>query len=101
MNASPPEFNPAGLFLLRCPLNRVPLRRLEPAERTALNERIRAGQVHTRRGRRVSEPLEDGLIGADGQWIYRVAGGIPQMLVDEALDAGQGQGTLPPPRSTG
>ena len=82
--------NPALLEILCCPETRQPLR-IAPSEvLTALNQRIRAGGVRTHAGQPVTEPCEAGLLREDGRVLYPVRGGLPILLIAEALplDAG-------------
>ncbi len=50
----------------------------------ALNARIAAGQVKNRGGQAVSTPVKEGLVRADGKYLYVVDDDIPVMLIDEA-----------------
>ena len=73
------------LEILACPEDKTPVRLAEQAELDALNERIRAGGVTNRGGEAVSEEIIEGLIRADGQFLYPVRDDIPIMLIDEAV----------------
>lgn len=77
--------NPALLEILCCPETRQPLRVAPPEILAALNERIRAGGVCNRAGQLVREPCEAGLLREDGRALYPVRGGLPILLVAEAL----------------
>jgi uncharacterized protein YbaR (Trm112 family) len=73
------------LEILVCPDNLTPVRVAEAHELAALNARIRAGGVKTRGGQDVTEEVKEGLIRADGKYLYIVDNDIPVMLIDEAI----------------
>ena len=47
---------------------------------------MRAGRVHTRGGRAVTEPIAEGLVREDGRILYAVDDGIPVMLIEESIE---------------
>jgi uncharacterized protein YbaR (Trm112 family) len=73
------------LEILVCPDDLTPVRLATAAELTALNARIAAGEVKTRGGQVVSAPVKEGLVRADGKYLYVVDDDIPVMLIDEAI----------------
>ena len=73
------------LKILRCPETRQEVRLAEPELLAQVNAGIAAGTVHNRNGQRVQAPVEAGLVRADGRFLYPVRGGVPVMLVEEAL----------------
>ncbi|MGD8329444.1 MAG: Trm112 family protein [Acidobacteriota bacterium] len=73
------------LEILACPDDKSPVRVAEQAELDALNERIRAGSVQNRGGEAVTEVVSEGLVRADGKYLYPVRDDIPIMLIDEAI----------------
>jgi uncharacterized protein YbaR (Trm112 family) len=73
------------LEILVCPDNLTPVRLAEAAELEKLNARIRSGGVKTRGGQDVTTEVKEGLIRADGQYLYVVDNDIPVMLIDEAI----------------
>ncbi len=73
------------LEILVCPDNLTPVRLAASGELDALNARIRAGSVKTRGGQDVTTEVKEGLIRADGQYLYVVDNDIPVMLIDEAI----------------
>jgi len=73
------------LDILVCPDDLTPVRLATDAELTALNARIAAGQVKNRGGQPVATAVKEGLVRADGKYLYVVDDDIPVMLIDEAL----------------
>jgi uncharacterized protein YbaR (Trm112 family) len=73
------------LEILVCPDDLTPVRLAETHELSALNERIRAGQVKTRGGQPVAAEVKEGLVRADAKYLYVVDNDIPVMLIDEAI----------------
>ena len=73
------------LDILVCPDDLTALRVATAAELTALNARIAAGGVKNRGGQAVTTPVKEGLIRADGKYLYVVDDDIPVMLIDEAI----------------
>lgn len=73
------------LAILVCPEDKTPVTQADAATLEALNARITAGQVKNRGGQPVTEPVTEGLIRADGKYLYPVRDDIPVMLIDEAL----------------
>ena len=72
--------------ILCCPETHQGLRPAEGAVVEKLNRQIAAGQLQNRAGATVKEPLEGGLVRADGKYVYPVRGNLPIMLVDEAIE---------------
>ena len=58
------------LDILVCPDDLTPLRLATAAELSALNARIAAGQMKTRGGQAVSTQVKEGLVRADGKYLY-------------------------------
>lgn len=73
------------LAILCCPETHQPLTLASAQALEAVNRRIAAGGVKNRSGESVSEKLEGALIRSDGQLLYPVRGGIPVMLIDQAI----------------
>jgi uncharacterized protein YbaR (Trm112 family) len=73
------------LEILVCPDDKTPVRLASATELDALNARIRAGGVQNRGGQAVSREVPEGLIRADGKYLYPVDNDIPVMLIDEAI----------------
>ena len=73
------------LDILCCPETRQDLRLAGSEELQILNSAIGRGEVLDALGRTVTESVEDALVRADGLRAYPVRGGIPVLLVDDAL----------------
>ena len=73
------------LEILVCPDDLTPVRLATDAELSALNAKIGAGQVKNRGGQAVTAPVKEGLVRADGKYLYVVDDDIPVMLIDEAI----------------
>ena len=70
--------------LLRCPITG---QTVTPAPENVirdLQQQQQSGALHARGGETV-EPFEDGLLTADGAWLYPIRSGIPVMLSGEAI----------------
>jgi uncharacterized protein YbaR (Trm112 family) len=73
------------LEILVCPEDKTPVRPAEAPLLDALNARIRQGGVKTRGGQPVTTEIKEGLVRADGKYLYPVDNDIPVMLIDEAI----------------
>ncbi len=73
------------ISLLCCPETRQTLRLAEPLQIEQLNAQIKMGTIRNRGGQVVAEPLDGGLVRADGKVLYPVRQDIPVMLVEEGL----------------
>lgn len=80
------------LDLLVCPSTRQPLSLLDARGLQALNAAIAAGGVQRADGSAQAEPLAEALVTRDRRWIYRVEDGIPVLLAEDAIAAGQVDG---------
>ena len=80
--------DPELLSVLCCPETRQSLRPAGAELLTDLNQRVAAGSLRNRGGQVVSERLDDGLVRADGKFLYPVRNHIPVMLVEAAIPLG-------------
>jgi uncharacterized protein YbaR (Trm112 family) len=76
------------LEILVCPEDKTPVTLASAETLAALNARIAAGGAKTRGGAAVTEPVTEGLVRADGKYLYPVREDIPVMLIDEAIPLG-------------
>ena len=70
--------------LLRCPISGQTLKAAPENLLRDLRQSQHAGALRTRGGEN-AEPFEDGLLTADGAWLYPIRSGIPVMLAGEAI----------------
>lgn len=77
------------LDILCCPISKQSLLPLSAARLQALNEGIARSLVHQQDGKLLDIPLKQALISSEQKWIYRIDDGIPVLLSDEAIAAGQ------------
>ena len=71
--------------ILCCPETRQELRTAEAPLLEKLNREMAAGRLRNRAGSPVREPIEAGLVRADGKFLYVIRHNLPIMLVDEAV----------------
>lgn len=77
--------DPDLLSILCCPETHQPIAPAEPALVEKLNRQIAAGQLRNRAGLEVKDPIDGGFVRQDGKYLYPVRGGIPDMLIDDAI----------------
>lgn len=77
--------DPQLLEILACPEDKSPVREAEPGLIASLNEAIAAGRIRNRSQQSVTEPLDGGLVRADGKWLYPIRDEIPILLMEEAI----------------
>ncbi|HSH95229.1 MAG TPA: hypothetical protein VK968_13840 [Roseimicrobium sp.] len=70
---------------LCCPETHQDLTIADAATVETLNQRIAAGTVKNKAGKNVSGKIDGGLIRSDRKALYPIRGGIPVLLVDEAI----------------
>lgn len=73
------------LSILRCPETRQTLVVADDSLIHTLNQQIAAGQLRSRSGTVVQEKLDGGLVRADREVLYPIRGGLPILLIDEAI----------------
>ncbi|MCU0754309.1 MAG: Trm112 family protein [Xanthomonadales bacterium] len=71
-----------------CPVTHVPLTALDPRRRELLNLAIRRGEIRDGEGPR-REPLSAGLMTRDGQRVYPIEDGIPNLLPEAGIPTHQ------------
>ena len=78
--------DPELLEILVCPETHQPVKPAGDELLGALNERIKAGGVKNHQGEPVASSVDEGLVREDGQCLYLIEDGIPNMLIDERID---------------
>jgi len=73
------------LTILRCPVTHKGLSLLKKDKLEKINAAIVAGDVSTRDGVSLTEPLSEALVTDDGKRIYPVDDGIPVLLESESI----------------
>ncbi len=73
------------LKILCCPETHQEVRLAEAVVIDKLNGQIAAGTLKNRAGQLVQDKIEEGLIRADGKFLYPIRRNIPVMLVDEGI----------------
>ena len=76
------------LKVMCCPETHQELRPADAGLIRNLNEQIEAGTLKNRAGQTVKEKIDDGLVRADGKYLYPLRRGVPVMLVDAAIPLG-------------
>ncbi len=77
--------DPAILKCLCCPETHKPLALADPALIGKLNDQLLAGKLRNRVGQPLASRLDGGLLRQDGKFLYPIHGGLPVLLVDEAI----------------
>ena len=73
------------LEILCCPETKQNLFVAEPALIEALNQKIAGKELKNRKGEKVSEKIDGGLVRTDKKFLYPIRSDIPIMLIDEAI----------------
>jgi len=71
-------------FLI-CPNSKQTLTPMNVKELKFLNDKIAAGQLFTKRGEKINEPLDGALLTKNGTAVYPIRGGIAVMLSEESI----------------
>lgn len=75
----------ALLDILACPETKEAVRLAPDSVVEDVNGMIEAGTLINRGGEKVTEPIDGGLVRADGKYLYPIREEIPIMLIDEAI----------------
>lgn len=73
------------LKILACPETHQPLAEADADLIAKVNAAVSAGDCSNVGGKKVTEPLEEGLVREDGKIVYPVRDSIPVLLVDEGI----------------
>ena len=76
---------PDLLEILCCPETHATLSPASAEMVADINRKIAAGELKNRAGEIVKEPIEGGLVRADGKVLYLVRNDIPVMLIDQGV----------------
>ncbi len=76
------------LDILCCPKTKVPVERFPEDQIKTLNNLVQQGKLLYADGSKVDETISEALITEDHKTIYRVDDGIPIMLIDKGIPAG-------------
>jgi len=77
--------HPELLEILCCPETHQTVALADAATIQRVNDRIAAGQLQNRAGKKLEQKVEEGLMRQDGKVLYPVRNGIPVMLIDEGI----------------
>jgi uncharacterized protein len=73
------------LDILVCPENKTPVHPADAQTLAAVNARIKQGTLKNRGDQPVTTEITEGLVRADGKYLYIVENDVPVMLIDEAI----------------
>lgn len=76
---------PELLNILCCPETNDPLRLAEPHEVEKMNERIQRGELKSKQGSVLKDPLEGALVCEKTSVIYPIRNQIPILLIPEGI----------------
>jgi uncharacterized protein YbaR (Trm112 family) len=74
------------LDILCCPATHQAVEEATERAIFELNRRISAGQAINVSGMKVTEPLKEALVTADGKRAYPIRDGLPILLIGEAIE---------------
>ncbi|MCX7014782.1 MAG: hypothetical protein NTW86_19910 [Candidatus Sumerlaeota bacterium] len=74
------------LDILCCPETKEKVSLIDEALLARVNAAIQHGAAKMRNGSPATEPIDGGLLRADGKYLYAIRDDIPVMLIDEAID---------------
>ena len=81
--------NPELLDILVCPITKLPVSIVNQEMLTQLNDKISNGNLMSKDGNVITEPIDEALITSNKTTIYRVQDSIPIMLEDQGIDVAQ------------
>ena len=73
------------LNIIACPETKQGLILAGPETVEKINSLIEKGGLKNRFGEAVEERIDGGLVREDGKYLYPIRGGIPVLLIDEAI----------------
>ncbi|MCY4488975.1 MAG: Trm112 family protein [Deltaproteobacteria bacterium] len=73
------------LDILACPESHEPVALADESLINTVNRKIESGHLLNRVGEKVTEPIDGGLVRADGRYLYAIREDIPIMLVEQAI----------------
>ncbi len=76
---------PEMLAIFCCPETHEGLSMADADLLAKINQKIAGGQLKNRAGEIVKEPIESGLVRADGKFLYLIRNDLPVLLIDQAL----------------
>jgi len=79
------------LEILCCPVSKTPLIILSQEKLGKLNSAIEAGDALFIDGKKITDPIQEGLITEDGKVIYAVQDNIPVLLEEQGIGTTQFQ----------
>ena len=79
------------LEILCCPVSKTPLIKLDQEKLDKLNNAIAAGEALYVDGKKIKDPLQEGLVTEDGKVIYPVQDDIPILLEENGIGTTQFQ----------
>jgi len=76
---------PEVVEILVCPQTKRPLRLATKEEIDLVNQLIVTGAAQSRSESTLKETIEAGLVRDDGALLYPIVGGVPWLLIEEAI----------------
>lgn len=76
---------PLMVRTFRCPETHQPLRELDAARVSELNEGVRTGALRNHAGEVVQQIIDAGLIREDDLVVYPIRDGVPNLLIDDRI----------------
>lgn len=74
------------LDILCCPETKEDVHLISRDRIATINKAIASGKVKKRSGELQNQPIDGGLLRADGKYLYPIRDDIPIMLIEEAVD---------------